>query len=227
MKERKFVKLKVDMYEDTKFKIIDTMPKRDLINYIWTRLLTLAGKVNLAGELYLSKNIPYTVETLAIEFNRSAIEVELALRTFQDLEMVEFTADNVYKIKNFAKHQNIKVEEKVIENLENEIITTESAHIDIPQIQDISIKAKNQITKEEVMIIKNHDSEKIKAEPSPANISPLLNKKKRNKTSTKNRKGVNDIEMLEEESLITIYDGFNAIPFVEGDKVVASWTCCT
>ena len=88
MKERKFVKLKVDMYDDTKFKIIDTMPKRDLIHYIWTRLLTLAGKVNLAGELYLSKNIPYTVETLAIEFNRSAIEVQLALKTFEDLEMV-------------------------------------------------------------------------------------------------------------------------------------------
>ena len=184
MKERKFVKLKVDMYDDTKFKIIDTMPKRDLIHYIWTRLLTLAGKVNLAGELYLSKNIPYTVETVAIEFNRSAIEVQLALKTFEDLEMVEFTADNVYKIKNFAKHQNIKVEEKVIENLENEIITTESDCINIPQIKDISIKAKNQITKEEVIIIENHDSEKIKAEPLTANISPSINKKNIKKTYT-------------------------------------------
>ena len=82
MKERKFVKLRIDMYEDTKFKIIDTKPERDLIHYIWTRLLTLAGKVNLAGELYLSKNIQYTVETLAIEFNRSAMEVKLALKMF-------------------------------------------------------------------------------------------------------------------------------------------------
>jgi len=86
----------------------------------------------------------------------------------------ESAADNVYKIKNFVKHQNIKVEEKVIENLENDI-----------------------------------------------------NKKKRNKTSTKNKKGINDIEMLEEESLITIYDGFDVMPSVEGDKVVASWACCT
>ena len=100
-------------------------------------------------------------------------------------------------------------------------------YINIPQIKDISIKAKNQITKEEVIIIENHDSEKIKAEPSLANISPPINKIKRNKTSTKNRKGINDIEMLEEEPLITIYDGFDAIPFVEGDKVVASWACCT
>ena len=46
MRERKFVKLRVNMYEDTKFKIIDTMKDRDLIHYIWTRLVTLAGKVN-------------------------------------------------------------------------------------------------------------------------------------------------------------------------------------
>lgn len=36
MSERKIVKLRVDMYSDTKFKIIDTMEERDLIHYIWT-----------------------------------------------------------------------------------------------------------------------------------------------------------------------------------------------
>lgn len=50
MKERKFVKLRVDMYDDTKSKIIDTMNERDLIQYIWIRLIVLAGKVNLEGE---------------------------------------------------------------------------------------------------------------------------------------------------------------------------------
>ena len=54
--ERKIVKLRVDMYNDTKFKIIDTMEDRDLINYIWTRLLTLAGKVNLM-ELYIFQRV--------------------------------------------------------------------------------------------------------------------------------------------------------------------------
>ncbi len=46
MRERKFVKLRVDMHEDTKFKIIDRMEHRDLIHYIWIRLIALAGKVN-------------------------------------------------------------------------------------------------------------------------------------------------------------------------------------
>ena len=113
MKERKYVKLRTDMYADTKFKIIDTKPERDLIHYAWTRILVLAGKVNLAGDLYMSKNIPYTVETLAIEFNREANQIKLALDIFMELEMIELTENNVYRVKNFAKHQNIKVKETV------------------------------------------------------------------------------------------------------------------
>lgn len=113
MRERKFIRLRVDIYEDTKFKIIDRMPERDVIHYVWTRLLALCGKVNLNGELYMSKNIPYTIETLAIEFNREAAEVSLALDTFIKLEMVELMAGGVYVVKNFVKHQNIKVEKPV------------------------------------------------------------------------------------------------------------------
>ena len=109
MRERKYVKFRVDMFEDTKFKIIDRMPERDVIHYIWTRIVALAGKINLEGNLYMSKNIPYTVETLAIEFNRDVNQVKLALNTFIKLEMVEVTGENIYKVKNFAKHQNIKV----------------------------------------------------------------------------------------------------------------------
>jgi len=61
MREIKYVKFRVDMFDDTKFKIIDMKPERDLIHYVWTRFVTLAGKVNLEGDLYISKNIPYTI----------------------------------------------------------------------------------------------------------------------------------------------------------------------
>ncbi|MCS6104477.1 phage replisome organizer N-terminal domain-containing protein, partial [Clostridium botulinum] len=40
-------------------------------------------------------------------------KIELALNVFKDLEMIELSKDNVYRVKNFAKHQNIKVKEKV------------------------------------------------------------------------------------------------------------------
>ena len=45
MKEIKNIKVRSDMYYDTKFKIIDTKPLRDSIHYVWMRLLTLAGSV--------------------------------------------------------------------------------------------------------------------------------------------------------------------------------------
>lgn len=122
MRERKYVKFRVDMYEDTKFKIIDRMPKRDLIYYVWSRIVLLAGKVNQDGDLYMSKNIPYTVETLAIEFNRNIDEIKIALDAFMELEMIEFIENKFYRVINFAKHQNIKVKEKVeIKKEENNI----------------------------------------------------------------------------------------------------------
>ena len=159
MRERKFVKLRVDMYEDTKFKIIDTMKDRDLIHYIWTRLVTLAGKVNLEGNLYLSRNIPYTIETLAIEFNRDVEQVKLALNTLIDLEMIELVKDKIYRVKNFAKHQNIKTKEKV-EVQENKV-ETEGNTQNIKNKEDKSIEKqicegmeklpKNQISEDKII----------------------------------------------------------------------------
>lgn len=136
MKERKFVKLRVDMYDDTKSKIIDTMNERDLIQYIWIRLIVLAGKVNLEGELFLSRNIPYTMETLAIEFNRDIERVKLAMKVLMDLEMIEFTEDKIYKVKNFVKHQNIKIN-KNTEIKDNVVKENDSSHkIDEFKIKD-------------------------------------------------------------------------------------------
>ncbi|HEX9025028.1 MAG TPA: phage replisome organizer N-terminal domain-containing protein [Clostridium sp.] len=121
MRERKYIKFRVDMYDGTKFKIIDRRPERDLIHYAWTRFVALAGKVNLEGNLYMSRNIKYTVETLAIEFNREVEQIQLALDVLIELEMMECTDDKVYRVKNFNKHQNIKVKEKIKLNDEDEV----------------------------------------------------------------------------------------------------------
>ena len=99
MAEAKWVKFEVNMFEDTKLKIIDNMDKRDLIIYIWTRLLVLAGKSNCGGYLYVTYNIAYTIKTLAIEFNRNIDEVKIALKVLKKLEMIEFTEDKVLKLR--------------------------------------------------------------------------------------------------------------------------------
>jgi len=143
MRERRYVKFRVDMYEDTKFKIIDMKPERDVIHYIWSRIVLLAGKANLVGDLYLSRSIPYTIETLAIEFNRDIAQIKLALDLFIELEMLELTEDKIYRVKNFAKHQNIKVKEKeIVKNKEEDV---KNAYV--PQSEDFKEEINEDIAK--------------------------------------------------------------------------------
>jgi len=108
MKELKCVKFNVGMYDDIKLKIIDTMKERDLIHYCLARFIVLAGKVNMDGYLCINENMPYTIGAFAIEFNRSIEEIELSIKALIDLEILELTEGKIYKVKNWAKHQNIK-----------------------------------------------------------------------------------------------------------------------
>lgn len=237
MKERKIIKIRVDMYEDTKFKIIDTKPERDLIHYIWTRTLTLAGKVNLEGELYLSKNIPYTAETLAIEFNRSAEQVEVALKVLMDLEIIEFS-NNVYRVTNFAKHQNIKNRDKIkdseddekIKNNEEERIKSnvgeENDKFNDENCEDSEIceeiKIENKVENKINFDIKRINDKEIKEGEtmekdaqtnSQTQIPIVLNKKKTKETSKKNNKKViNEIKAIDEKDCVfESYEGIDCI----------------
>lgn len=108
MKELRNVKFNVEMYDDIKLKMIDTMKGRDLIHYCLARFIVLAGKVNMDGYLFINENMPYTIETLSIEFNRTIEEIELSVKALIDLEILELTKQKIYKVKNWAKHQNIK-----------------------------------------------------------------------------------------------------------------------
>jgi predicted phage replisome organizer len=108
MGDARWVKVEVNMFDDTKLKIIDNMPDRDSIQYMWTRFLVLGGKINCGGYFYLTDGIPYTIKTFAVEFNRSIEEVKNAIKVLKKLEMIEFTEDKVFKIKNWEKHQNVE-----------------------------------------------------------------------------------------------------------------------
>lgn len=103
----------------------------------------------------MSRNIPYTVETLAIELNRDSDEVKAALEVLTNLEMIEIIDDKVYKVKNFVKHQNIKVREKSeVFKEENKIKTLEK--IDRNKNESIEADSQNayQYKKKKRLILK-------------------------------------------------------------------------
>ena len=158
----------------------------------------------------MSKNIPYTIETLSIEFNRGIDQIKLALGVLIELEMIELTEDKIYRVKNFAKHQNIKVKEKmkckdkeediknkeiqVNENLKNEIhdnrykqsenklSKNEVENIKNPEIDNLEITYKN-ISKIDDNVNDNNNNNN-----NSQGIIPILLETQKNKRANKNKK---------------------------------------
>jgi len=114
MTDIKWIKVMTDMFDNRKIKQIETLPEADTLLVIWLKLLCLAGTINDNGLLYLTKEIPYTDEMMAKEFNRPINTVRLALQTFVKFQMIEII-DDIVMISNWEKYQQIDGMEKVRE----------------------------------------------------------------------------------------------------------------
>lgn len=105
MADVKWIKLATDIFDNRKIRQIEAMPDGDSIIVIWIKLLCLAGNVNDNGFVYLTKEIPFTDQMLATEFNRPLLTVQLALKTFLQFGMIEII-DNVLFLSGWEKYQN-------------------------------------------------------------------------------------------------------------------------
>lgn len=114
MADINWIKLRVDMFDDEKIKIIQSMPEGDAILVIWIRMIALAGKCNAKGLVLIEDEFPYSDEMLATIFNKPLATVRLALGTFEKFRMIERTEKGIY-ISNFEKHQNTEGMEKIRE----------------------------------------------------------------------------------------------------------------
>jgi len=111
--EVKWIKITTSMFDDEKIRVIESMPDADSILVIWIKLLTLSGKVNSNGFIFLTENIPYTDEMLSNLFSRPLNTVRLALTIFKQFGMVEYDETNFLHIINWDKHQNIEGLDKI------------------------------------------------------------------------------------------------------------------
>jgi len=110
-----WIKLKLNMFDDERIKLIESMPEADSILIIWIRLLSQAGKTNANGYIFLNENVPYTVEMLSTLFNRPLNTVRLALTTLAQFEMIEVENKGFIRISNWEKHQNVDGLDKIRE----------------------------------------------------------------------------------------------------------------
>jgi len=113
LSEVKWIKLVTEFFDDEKIKLIEAMPEADMVLVIWIKLLTLAGKKNMNGYIFLTKNIPYTDEMLATIFNRPVNTIRLALDIFKKFKMINYDNNGILQMSNWEKHQNIEGLDKI------------------------------------------------------------------------------------------------------------------
>lgn len=167
MSDVKWIKLTTSIFDDEKIRIIESMPDADAILIIWIKLLTLAGKANANGYIYLTEKIPYTDEMLASIFNRQLSTVRVALHTFESFGMIRYDEQNYMKITNWDKHQNVMGLDKIREQTRKRVAKhRENQKLLSNESVTLQVTDGNAIDKNKKENKKEREGEKIPA-PSP------------------------------------------------------------
>ena len=113
--EVKWIKLTTDMFDNRKIKHLRRLPEGNSIVLIWVMLLTMAGRCNSGGMIFLTENIPYTPKMLANELDFEENTVKLALQALEQLNMV-VTNQGFFSIAGWDEYQNIEGMDKIRES---------------------------------------------------------------------------------------------------------------
>ena len=105
MAEVKWVKLTTDMFDNRKVKYLRKLPDGNNIVLIWVMLLTMAGRCNSGGMIFLTENVPYTPKMLADELDFEENTVLLALKALENLDMI-VTDNGFFTIAGWEEYQN-------------------------------------------------------------------------------------------------------------------------
>lgn len=105
MADVKWIKLTTDMFDNRKIKYLRRLPDGNNIVLLWIMLLTMAGRCNAGGMIFLTENIPYTSKMLADELGFEENTVILGIQALESLNMV--VADKGYfTISGWEEYQN-------------------------------------------------------------------------------------------------------------------------
>ena len=114
MADVKWIKITTDMFDNRKIKHLRRLPDGNNVVLIWVMLLTMAGRCNSGGMIFLTENIPYTPKMLADELDFEENTVQLALQALEQLGMI-VTNNGFFAIAGWEEYQNIDGLEKIRE----------------------------------------------------------------------------------------------------------------
>ena len=108
MSEVKWVKITTNMFDNRKIKHIRRLPEGNNIVLIWVMLLSLAGRCNASGMIFLTENIPYTNKMLADELGFDESVIYIALETLEKFGMISRNEEELLSINNWDEYQNVE-----------------------------------------------------------------------------------------------------------------------
>lgn len=116
MADVKWIKITTDMFDNRKIKHLRRLPDGNSIVLIWVMLLTMAGRCNSGGMIFLTENIPYTPKMLADELDFEESTVQLAIQALEQLGMIQTNSDGFLAVTGWEEHQNTAGMEKIRES---------------------------------------------------------------------------------------------------------------
>ena len=114
MADVKWIKITTDMFDNRKIKHLRRLPDGNNIVLIWVMLLTMAGRCNSGGMIFLTENIPYTPKMLADELDFEETTVQLALNALEQFNMI-VTDGGYFSIAGWEEYQNIEGMDRIRE----------------------------------------------------------------------------------------------------------------
>lgn len=114
MADVKWVKITTDMFDNRKIKHIRKLPEGNNIILIWVMLLSLAGKCNASGMIFLTENIPYTEKMLGDELGFEESVIKVALAALESYGMICRDGEQLF-ISNWEEYQNVDGMDKIRE----------------------------------------------------------------------------------------------------------------
>jgi predicted phage replisome organizer len=199
MADIKWIKLNTNMHEDEKMRLIDAMPERDTIHYLWIRLLIQAGKTNANGLIYLNENISYTDEMLSTLFCRPLASIRLAFKILSDFQMIEIDDNNVIKIINWERHQNVEGMDRVRDQNRKRVQNHREKKKQLESAAGESEEISTEI-EEPIIEAGNNNCDIIKNSSNVTEDKSNVTVTEQNKRETKNKKEIKNENKKEREN---------------------------
>jgi predicted phage replisome organizer len=185
MADVKWVKLTTDMFDNRKVKYLRKLPDGNNIVLIWVMLLTMAGRCNSGGMIFLTENVPYTPKMLADELDFEENTVVLALQVLEQLNMIttnqgffaiagweEYqSTDRLSELREYNRiaKQKSRAKQKVLQAVNDKSMTSQRCQdTDIDIEEDIDKDKKNNIRRKygeyKNVLLSDADLEKLQSE---------------------------------------------------------------